>query len=268
MHDSSAWERSNPTGSPYDDAMQGWLEPIGPEAPRTYWIRRAVVLVVLLAVIVGIIWLVGRPKAVTATPPSTTPSNSAVSTPQESSSTPSGTSSAPSETPSAEPSDEPSATLESAAGEPSESSAEPSADQTTTPEPSATESAPAACQPRSLKLRVDGPSSVVVTDEAADFHVVVSTTESSCQLDLAENKAALTITSGNDEIWKTADCPDWQPGGVVDLVAGEESGFDVSWPVKRAHGCELAGEVLGPGTYVATASVGQTSARLVMQLRY
>lgn len=48
--------------------MQGWLEPIGPEEPRVYWMRRAIVLAVAVAVIAGIIWLFGRPRSVTGTP--------------------------------------------------------------------------------------------------------------------------------------------------------------------------------------------------------
>ena len=60
---------------------------------------------------------------------------------------------------------------------------------------------------------------------------------------------------------------EWHPSGNLDLAAGQEGGFDVSWPIKRADGCELSDETLGAGTYVATASIGQSSARFVMQLQ-
>lgn len=240
--------------------MQGWLDPIGPEAPSVYWTRRGVVLAVLLAVVVGIGWLAGRPGAITATPSPSTPSVS--SSPTSSvSTTPSATPSTPS------PSEQPSASV--SPGEQSvQPSVEPSAEQSATAEPTATESVPAGCQPTNLKLRVDGPDSVSQLDTTANFRVVVSTTEQGCQLDLGAAAAALAITSGNDEVWETENCADWHPAGVLDLVSGEESGFDVNWPVKRSHGCELSDEVLGVGTYVATASIGQASARLVMQVRY
>lgn len=249
---------AEPGRGTYDDAMQGWLEPIGPEEPRVYWIRRGIVLVVLLAVVAGVVWSFGRPKAVTATPAPVTPSAA---------STPSPSTVSPSPTPT--PSESPSKTAEpSPSAEPSESSAAEPVEENASVEPTPTESSSSGCPPRSLRLRVEGPATVSQDDASADFHIVVTTTEQSCELDLADSSAALAITSGSDQIWRTSDCPEWHPSGVLELVADEESGFDVSWPVKRARGCELTDEVLGVGTYVATASVGQVSGRLVMQVRY
>ncbi len=231
--------------------MQGWLEPIGPEEPRVYWMRRAIVLAVAVAVIAGIIWLFGRPRSVTGTPVSPSPSVSA-----SASRTPSPSPSTPTATPTPAP--------ETVASVPA---SEPTAEQPTEAAPPAGEPSPAGCQPAKLTLRVEGTTPLSRAEPEAGFHVVVSTTEQSCQLDLAASAAALAITSGTDEIWSTNDCAEWHPSGNLDLAAGQEGGFDVSWPIKRADGCELSDETLGAGTYVATASIGQSSARFVMQLQ-
>ena len=52
--------------------MGSLLHPVGPEEPRVYWVRRALVLVTVAAVAFGMIWLVWpRQDAVTAAPAGT-----------------------------------------------------------------------------------------------------------------------------------------------------------------------------------------------------
>lgn len=241
--------------------MQGWLKPIGPEDPRIYWIRRAVVLVVIFAVIAAIVWLAVRPRSVTATPVESSPSNSATASPDAETPQPS-----PSESPSEASDGEPTPGAETTEATEAESADSAGADSSETPD--AAEQAPAACQPKNLSLRVEGNEALAQSETSSAFHVAVATTEESCRLDLGAAGTALAITSGADAIWSTADCDQWQPSDVLELTAGAESGFDVSWPVRRSNGCEITESVLGVGTYVATATIEQASARFVMQIHY
>ena len=97
--------------------------------------------------------------------------------------------------------------------------------------------------------------------------MVASTNQAECVLDLTDPQATVVVNSGNDRIWSTADCPEWQPAETYQLVEGEEVRYDLEWPVRRSAGCELREDVLGAGTYVATASIGSVTGRHVMQLQ-
>ncbi|GAA2182969.1 hypothetical protein GCM10009785_24480 [Brooklawnia cerclae] len=231
--------------------MQGWLDPIGPLPASAYWTRRVLVgvLVVALAVLVGVgVSRLRGDRAVVGTP---TTSNSV----------------------SADASVPVTAVDETAV---SESEPVPPASEETTPqEPAAAESEAestpaepvvAACEPAALTVRVDG-QSPVRSGEPVALSVVLTTSEEHCTVDLAATDAQLVVASGADHIWATGDCPDWHPQGTLDVLKDQEVPFEVTWPVQRASGCELASTALGAGTYVATASVGSASGRFVMQVQ-
>lgn len=238
--------------------MKGWLDPVGQEPASTYWIRRGVVGVIIIAVVVTISLLATRPNtgrqmattAVAATP-SASASTSATAAPTR-----------PSQ--SASESADPTAAAEDASVEP-ETGPTPSEDAEAEQTP--TEPAePAACLSRQLSLRIEGPDTVSVSEPVA-LTMVASTSQAECILELAEAPATVVISSGNDRIWSTADCPDWQPAETFQLTEGEQVSYTVEWPVRRAAGCELREDVLGAGTYVATAGIGSASGRHVMQLQ-
>lgn len=233
--------------------MQGWLEPIGPQPPRTYWVRRAVILVIVVALVSSVGWLLSRPRPVTAVAASSE-STSQSSSPTTSESTPTASATdAVSTSPNAS----------SETDSPAASAQTPAAS-VETPTPTAAPTPP--CRPQALTVRVTGPDSVALAGPAT-FTLLVSTTQQNCVLDLATTPAALVLTSGSDHIWATSDCPEWQPAGSLTLAAGQETGIEVGWPVRRANGCGLAETTLGAGTYVATATVGAGSGRFVLQLR-
>lgn len=222
--------------------MKGWRDPVGPEEPRTYWLRRGVILVLIVALVTVGGWLVTRNRdanLVAQAQQSSAPSTSASTTPA-----------AP-----AEPSTTPQLSATPSA------SAEAGMTASATPTPT-----PVACIARQLTLRVEGPAEVNGPDPVA-FKVVVATAQAQCVLDLGVTAATLVVTSGNDRIWATSDCPDWQPVGTFSMVAGQEASYEVGWPVRRSSGCELRDTTLGAGTYVATAAIGSASARHVMQLQ-
>lgn len=210
--------------------MRGWLKPVGPEPAVVYWIRRGVLVLLLIGAIVAIGSMVSQPRQ---------PSSAPVT---------------PSQTPTPEPS-QTSAQVSSLA--PITASPEP------TPEPPAE---PVMCRPAALTLAIDGTSPVNVNGPTT-FTVSVTSTEPDCLLDLAANQTSVVVTSGSDRIWSTADCADWQPTGTLHLLLGAPANFEVGWPVKRSAECSLVDTVLGAGTYVATVNVGTTSSRFVMQLQ-
>ncbi|EPH03294.1 hypothetical protein HMPREF1531_01353 [Propionibacterium sp. oral taxon 192 str. F0372] len=239
--------------------MQGWLEPQGPLGPRVYWIRRGVVIGALLLVIVLIGRLVssgGSGETIgvaSSTPSRVTPGTtdaSAEQSPSESS------------TPQAQTSEQATSGQASASVE----SAEPTASGSgTIPVDTATAPpAPLACISANLTTTIKGSTDLRITDPQT-FTITVVTDKETCHLDLATIGAKVDVTSGQDAIWSTASCSAWAPQGSWDLTAGQPVTFDVAWPTRRGHDCELDESTLLPGTYVATATVGD-SGKFVMRL--
>jgi len=234
--------------------MKGWLDPVGQEPTRTYWIRRGVVAAVIIALVVTISLLVTRPgsnrQQVATTAVAAAPSTSAVPT-------------------STAPTQSPDAAGEEASLGPELGPTQPAAEEdeeTPAEETSAEPAEPVACLSRQLNLRIEGPDTVA-GQEPTVLTVVASTNQAECVLDLTDPQATVVVNSGNDRIWSTADCPEWQPAETYQLVEGEEARYDLEWPVRRSAGCELREDVLGAGTYVATASIGSVTGRHVMQLQ-
>lgn len=210
--------------------MQGSLDPKGPEPTATYWVRRLVVLAALVAVVATIALLVWpKNRAVVAEAPSS-PTPSSVVSP-------------------ASPAPEPSPT--------------PVATQSPVPR---TEIPPPDCDVQALDVEVDGPNPVGVDAASADFVITLATSQAICVLDLADQPVTLIVVSGSDRIWSSSDCPDGQPTESLTLTSGEPAQIGIGWPLRRSSGCELVDTQLGAGTYVATATIGQQSARFVTQL--
>lgn len=243
--------------------MSSVLHPIGPEEPRTYWLRRGVVIglaVVLLGVVAWTVWpRAGR----TAGPaPASTPSMSA--TPQGSA----GTSASPSS---------PSATEGSSAGasasttsstirKPASPSTSSSATATTTPPVTG-------CDAEQMRVTLTG-DRTVEADHTTTFRLsVINGSPVACTLDLDDSTFELKIYSGSDRIWSTDDCGRWLVAKAKHRLAVEkEYEWATAWTGKRSKsGCRTSGG-LKPGTYVATATLkvgGEQSepVQLVMRLR-
>lgn len=204
--------------------MGSLLHPVGPEEPRVYWVRRSLVAVVVLALVVGVAWLVWpRESVISAVPPPTSPSvTPSVST----TSTPS-------------------------------------------PSPSPTPTGPVACDPTLMKLGVAGFQKVKVGAKNTAFTLTVTNnTKVACVLTISPKTYKLTVTSGKDRIWSTADCEKWLPAKETVVEAGVSHEFSVTWTLRRSsEGCKLAKDKLKPGTYVATASLdGKVTAKQPLQL--
>jgi hypothetical protein len=140
---------------------------------------------------------------------------------------------------------------------------------TPTASPSPTPTGPVACDPGVMKLAVAGFQKVKVGDKKTAFTLTVTNGgKDACILTISPKTYQLTVASGKDRIWSTADCEKWLPAKKTTLKAGAVHEFSVKWTLRRSsEGCKLSDSQLKPGTYVATATLNdKASAKQTMQL--
>lgn len=198
------------------------MHPAGPQPPGVYWVRRALVLLVVLALLLGVRWLLtGRGSSPSgATPvasssgsitPSTTPSSSASATPST--------------------------------------------------KPSASRSASATTKPTATATPACTASQIAVTasTDAASYPVgstprlvmkIENTSGKACRRDIGALQNELIITSGATHVWSSDDC---KPGGtpqVETLAPGQAYSVTVTWLGRRsAKGCPTNQPAAGKGSY-------------------
>lgn len=246
------------------------MHPHGNEPHNTYWLRRALVAGAALLSLALVWWVLSslfggssKPATVQATPqnpaslavdPALTASPTPGATPSAGATGSPGASTAPSGTASATPS--PSASSTPAA--------------TPTPSSTPTPSAAATCDAQALKLSVDGSSSVTIGKPTALGITVTNTGQAACTLTLGPTTPSLRVTSGADKIWASGDCAAWGPAASTQLLQpGKAVTWKATWPTVRSNGtCTPSKAELRSGTYVAKATLGDASARLVMQLHH
>lgn len=139
----------------------------------------------------------------------------------------------------------------------------------TVPSPSPTPTGPVACDPGVMKLGVAGFQKVKVGAKNTAFTLTVTNGGTvPCILTISPKTYQLTVTSGKDRIWSTADCDKWLPAKETTLEGGAAHEFTVKWTLRRSsEGCKLAKSQLRPGTYLATASLNdKATGKQVMQL--
>lgn len=124
------------------------------------------------------------------------------------------------------------------------------------------------CAPENLVFSVAGEKTVAVDGTQSLVMTVTNADTVACVADLGPEAFSLRITSGKDPIWSTMDCPEWGPNASPSLDPNGTWQWTTTWPVQRSRQCDLLSAKLGPGTYVASASVvGSAVGKLVMQLR-
>jgi hypothetical protein len=114
--------------------------------------------------------------------------------------------------------------------------------------------APGSCQ---LKLSMVSSSHDYVNGEQPMFSVaIVNNGTSDCTADVGPKSLVLTVYSGADRIWSTADCGD----GKQDLRAVPPGGvqqISIPWPRTRSvPGCTGTATPAAVGTYYAQATLG------------
>lgn len=229
--------------------MSTVLHPEGPEEPRTYWVRRglSVGVLVLVVLLVALIWPRSSPPQTAAPLPAVRPSQTAgadapspgVGEPPTVPATP-AVAATPNSTASASP-------------------LEPTKAAISAPKPTPKPAGPSSCAPKDLQVGLVGPRSVR-SGQTVKFNASVTNTgQEDCQVSVDQKNFELRVFSGSDKIFTTDHCRAWAP--VVEtqmLAAGESVQFQAKWGSNRtAKGCKVLKQRPQPGTYVATAELGQ-----------
>jgi hypothetical protein len=225
------------------------LHPVGPEQARTYWIRRAlilgVVLIVVIIVLAVVIGSIGSPAAADDPPPgdpslsaassSSTGVSPAAITPTATA-TPYGGSSA------------------STASTPSLKSTPTSLARTAAPSPTPTKIVPVACQPATLRATLTGKQSLKPKAHNTFALSLINGAPIACVLTVNPQNFELKIYSGTDRIWRSKDCASLVKPTTKTLASQQALEWKMTWNGRRSRaGCKQRPEIPRPGTYFATS---------------
>ena len=199
--------------------------PLGPEPAQTYWQRRALVLGVVLALLVGLVLAITRgadpdaDRLVSASP-----------------------------TGSPEP----------LSGQPSPALPSPGAPTPSGATPSGSPTGLVACAPPALQVVTasDAESYPVAARPVLELRTT-NTGPSPCTLDLGAAAVELLVLSGEDRIWSSDDCGSGGPPKPTTLQPGKPVSTRVTWTGRRSlPGCAGPKTEAQPGTYRVTGRVG------------
>ncbi len=272
--------------------MSSVLHPVGPEPGERYWVRRLAVLVAAVVAIVIVIALVGNamsagsavqaepaPPSVAAPtlPPTTasaspTPEGSASPTPAggatPGATTPLAGASAP-PTPGSTVSPDPGQTPDAERSTPPTSTEKRKAEQQAAEKKAAEKkaaekkaagtkkSAPvlASCPADTVRPTLTGPRTVKAK-KAATFELsLINGSGNPCYVKVTSDNFRLTIVSGSDRVWSSADCSKAVPATSRKLAAEKSVDWTMTWDGSRSgSGCTKRPQAPRPGYYVAIAN--------------
>lgn len=201
--------------------MSTVLHPVGPQGPGTYWVRRGVVLLVVLALLLGIRFLLFRGgDDATATPEPTPTSSSTVSSTPE----PSGS------------------------GEPSAS-------------PSKTASGTPACTDSQITVTASTDAATYTVGSTPRLRMrIQNTSDTACRRDIGAAENELLITSGSARVWSSDDCNPGGSAQVVTLKPQQSYSVSVTWLGRlSAKGCPADQPLAEAGTYKLTGRNGDVT---------
>jgi hypothetical protein len=120
---------------------------------------------------------------------------------------------------------------------------------------------PAACDPGRLGVEAEIAKSPVAAGQPVAVTLRLRNGASAaCQLAISAKTLRVEVTSGNDQIWDTADCSA-VPDAPLVLGPREQRELTIRWPgVRSREGCPGGQPAALPGYYAATASVGGVTA--------
>lgn len=113
---------------------------------------------------------------------------------------------------------------------------------------------PKPCQSRDLE--VDLAPSAAAAGKPVSFDVTLrNTSQTACLADAGREALVLTVSSGEDRVWSSADCPAGPAERKLLLDAGDTAKATVTWDGTRsAQGCS-GGQRAAGGTYQVMASL-------------
>jgi hypothetical protein len=230
--------------------MSTVLHPVGPRRARVYWVRRLLVVLVVVALAAvattAVSWLRGREDpAAAAAGPAGGDSAAAVPCPEGGDAT---------GTDATDATGDEDATTDEDAGTDAEDDATSS-------------STPVDCTPEALRLTLTSPE---VEFEAAATPVLTATVtnvgDEPCTVDAGDATREVVVTSGDDRVWSTKDCATEESASRQLLLgAGAADTVDIEWPrLRSAEGCPADLPAPKAGTYQAVATLGRTTSQTVV----
>ncbi len=249
--------------------MSGVLHPTGPEPARTYWVRRGILLAVVLLLVLGVVLAVANltKAAVATSPPPPLPAGNPVSSPSPGASggsTPTRSTTLPSASvpPSTAPSTSTSAAPSGPASAPPSASAKPSPGVTVIGTPD--------CRPADLRLALKGDGRLSVGENTTFTVSMANAGRLACLASVTAANFELVITSGKDRIWSSRDCAATLAPFDKKLAAKGAFAWSVTWNGERSvqgKKCQRGTGKLKAGTYRATAQLkGVDPARVRMTI--
>ena len=196
------------------------FRPIGDLPPSVYWVRRLILLAVLL-VCVAVVWWLWPNDGDDTSPTSDEPTPSAT------------VSETPTDTETPEPSD------------------------SETKEKNHTSNKPE-CDDSAIGVTVSADAETYTADEQPAFAFTVENiSDKTCSRDVGQDANELQVTSGGTQVWSSDDC---SPGGDQELDTlkpGDQFIQTVTWPrVESSEGCPTPQEDAPTGTYQVIARNG------------
>ncbi len=249
--------------------MSGVLHPMGPEPAQTYWVRRGMLLVVVLVLAVIVVFAVANlTKAAVATSPPPVIPPAGTSPDPSTSATPNVASSTPAATPSAASSGTPAATVSaptsagpttSTAARPSTSTAaRTSASPTGKPSATATVIGTPDCTPAALRVAVKGDRSLSPGQNNTFTLTLTNGAAHTCLASVTSKNFELKIFSGKDRIWSSRDCATTLAAFDKKLATRAEVAWKMTWNGERSvkgKECKRGTDTPLAGTYWATAQL-------------
>ena len=235
-------------------------QPKTPGQVNVYWRRRVIALAAGLGMLALVAWtvngaLAGGPRQATDLSQATSQHPGRPSTPPATSSpaaSPGGTASA-TPSPTVTPTSSPSASGHAAAKRhPAGRGRKPAA------------GASGACPHARLVLSLFPARHSYAAHAQPEFDVdVVSTASGRCSADLGASHLHVVIRSDGKQIWDSANCAGLAPRATT-LARGVPATVPITWNRKTsAPGCRAAHRAVRPGSYTATAYIGNLNSRAV-----
>ena len=228
------------------------MRPRGPLPPRVYWTRRLVLLVVVVLLATFVWWLAGGSGS--ANEAGTPTANGGVRT-SSAPTTPTGTEpTTPSTDPRVRYSHAPSKTAADPSKAPDEQAKKPKqTEPTRTPlaEPTGD------CKPDDVGMKIDIGDSAPGRPNTATL-LVRSTGTPACTLSITPDTMVVRITSGQDVVWSSDECPDALRAQQVVARQDPPAAYQFRWDGRRSsENCQPVDAVPQPGGYwVEAAMVG------------
>lgn len=254
--------------------MEGLLRPIGPEEERTYWIRRGLLVLIVVLLLIGLGFMISNlgqaddtrveaepvPTPVGAPAPAAPAGEAPESVVRdEAVPVPSSARTAGSDTVAATGGDQVEKSEEPMPPEPANTFHQEAPQAEPVPQgqaaPQAQPAAVQPCDPAALRVGVETQSTKV--GSAAQVRLSVTNTgQQACQLTVDKDNFALTVAAGDQQLWSGNDCVAAAPARKATLAPGVSMNWSEEWRgEKQSPQCQGNPEQVGPGDYVVKAEL-------------